>query len=554
MNNQSKKFFELNMIYLIVTIIMSIFYFSLTFLGSYTDITIIDVIFILILICIASLIEYLVVKHRLVVILSQKLTMSLAIFLNIYVVNLVFNEAFIKQPFYIEISLAVFGIFIAYTLLSILDDYKKFQNIFIILLSFITVLVFLTPFYHHSTSKELKFSDISELKILPIEFKKKPNVYMIGIDALVSKTILKKHLNIESTELHKILYKDFISYKNMFSGGTRTVPTYTSMLSLTPEYWNQYNNNESCKFCPTKMNRFNLYNGLTPSPLLLIFRANGYETTTTHEWPHFGKNKGPYLDNYLIRTTQDGKRIENSICDLTSPRSSLLGFFGYCKIRRELTFFKKLNSPSLHYKGFSYNLAWDLRNIESVSEKNKPQLFIGHILTTRHTGYDFNITNETKFEEFRNSYLEQCNRTARLLKLILDHISKNDPDALVFVWGDHGPILSQHLSWDKRYDISSDHELVRSSVFFAQDRFGVYGGIFNGGECTTKSFQINRTYSTPQHVLRDILHCLADNKSIKKNQAYFQDFKKEESFPMPRRGESKTNMNDKIVYEDFLYE
>ena len=206
MNNQSKKFFELNMIYLIVTIIMSIFYFSLTFLGSYTDITIIDVIFILILICIASLIEYLVVKHRLVVILSQKLTMSLAIFLNIYVVNLVFNEAFIKQPFYIEISLAVFGIFIAYTLLSILDDYKKFQNIFIILLSFITVLVFLTPFYHHSTSKELKFSDISELKILPIEFKKKPNVYMIGIDALVSKTILKKHLNIESTELHKILH------------------------------------------------------------------------------------------------------------------------------------------------------------------------------------------------------------------------------------------------------------------------------------------------------------------------------------------------------------
>ena len=556
MNTNKQKYFDLSFIYLPVIITITIFYFSLTYLGSYTNIMIVDVFLIIFLICLISLIEYSLIKYSFIQIFSKKLTLSLVIFFNIYAVNLVYSDEFIKQSFYTELGLMAFGIFIAYALINILNDYKKFQNIFVSVLLIISITIFFTPSFYQATSKGLNVSELSNFKIMPITFKKKPNVYIIGIDALVPQSLLEKHLQIETTDLHKILYRDFISYKNMFSGGTRTVPSYLTMLSLTPEYWHSYENNENCRFCPTKMNRSNLFNGLTPSPLLLIFKSNGYETTTGHEWPHFGKDKGPFVDNYLLRTRQDGKRIDHSVCDLTSPRSSIVGFFGYCKMRGMLPLVKRhtTTTQSLHYKGFSYNFAWDLRNIEMVSKKNRPQLYIGHILSPRHTSYDFNLTNKSDFEEFKKFYIEACNHVAKLLQIALNHISENDPDAIMFVWGDHGPILSQHLTWDKRFDASSKHKLVKSTIFFGQDRFGVYGGVHNVGSCAKTSFQNKRIYNTPQHVLRDILHCLSDEESIQKNHDYFQNFKNEESFPMPRKGEYKTNPNDKIVYREFLYE
>jgi len=555
----SKKTFILSRFYLWLTISITLLYFSLTYIGSYTNISNKDVLLISIWIIFISIIQYLVLKYKLLVFYSQKFTLSVFIFSNIYAVNLVFNDALIKQPFKIELFLMLLGLFFAYTLLNILNDYRKLQKPIIIFLLSLTTLIMLTPHFSKHVTNINNSEEVTQLKILPISFKQKPNVYIIGVDALVPKSLLKKHLELDQTDLHDLLDKNFITYKNVFSGGDRTVPSYLSMLSLTKEYWFALEEGDPlCRFCPTPLNRNNLMNGLTPSPLIMIFKANGYETSTAHEWPHFGAKKGPYIDNYLLRTRQDGKRISHSICDLISPRSSLIGFFGYCKIRNKFTLLKQYTNTTtekLHYKGLDFNLAWDLQNIESISSKLKPQLYIGHILSPRHTAYDFDITNNEQLAKFRDFYLERANTTSKLIKIALDNIKKNDSNAIIYIWGDHGPVLSQHLTWDKRNDPASNNKLVRSTKFFIQDRLGSYGGVYHDESiCQKSSFQNNRIYSTPQHILKDILFCLSSKESRITNKDYFNNFINDKTFAYPRRTENKAILSDIISYSDYLYE
>ena len=542
--------------FLYLTIATSLFYFSLTYVGSYTNITTIDLIVIISLIILVSIIQYYIIKKNIFIILNERLTYALFIFFNIYAVNLVFNESFIKQPFKIELILIFFGILLLFALISMFNELKKYQSYIISFLFLSSLFFFYKPYI---TQKLIDTSDIkysNELSVYPITFKEKPNVYIIGIDALVPNILLEKHMSLESTDLHEFLNREFMTYKNVFSGGDRTIPSYLSMLSLTPDYWNSFDESkDSCLFCATPMNRNNLFNGLTPSPLIMIFKSNGYESTTAHEWPHFGPTKGPYIDNYLLRTGQDSKRISHSVCNLTTSRSDFVGFFGYCTLRNRLKFLKNYSTKKLYYKGFEFNLAWDLQNIEEVATKNSPQLYIGHVLSTRHTSYEFDITNKEMFSDFKTEYVTKANETALLMKIVLDHIKKNDKNALIYVWGDHGPVLSQHLSWDNRYNEKSTHPLIQSPKFFIQDRLGTFGGVYhNGSVCNLGDFQTQRIFNTPQHIIKDILYCLSDAKSREINKDYFKNFTRTKTFPYPRRDQNRPILSDVIDFRDYLYE
>tara|TARA_B100000609_G_C16881334_1_gene264958 strand:- start:23 stop:505 length:483 start_codon:yes stop_codon:yes gene_type:complete len=159
------------------------------------------------------------------------------------------------------------------------------------------------------------------------------------------------------------------------------------------------------------------------------------------------------------------------------------------------------------------------------------------------------------FSEFKTEYVTQANKTAKLMKIVLDHIKKNDENALIYVWGDHGPVLSQHLSWDDRYNKNSSHPLVKSTKFFIQDRLGTFGGVYHDGSiCNSEDFQTNRRFNTPQHILKDILYCLSDSKSRDLYNDYFKEFTRTKTFAFPRRGQNKPILADIVEFEDYLYE
>ena len=215
------KIFEFSMNFLYLTIATSLFYFSLTYVGSYTNITSIDLIVIISLIILVSIINIILLKNIFFIILNERVTYTLFLFFNIYAVNLVFNEGFIKQPFKIELILMFFGVLLLFAFISMFNELKKYQSYIITFLFLSTLFFFYKPYITQKSidTSGIKYSD--ELSVYPITFKEKPNVYIIGIDALVPNILLEKHMSLESTDLHDILNREFMTYKNVFSGGDR---------------------------------------------------------------------------------------------------------------------------------------------------------------------------------------------------------------------------------------------------------------------------------------------------------------------------------------------
>ena len=542
---------------LIINILFTLYYFSLTYLGSYESIASYDLLGIILLIAVVTLIQNLILNKvgKSLNNIAKNILLSFFIVSNIVSVNLIFNQSFITKTFNIKLLFLLLGFILIFFIINAIFKSRKLFNIFKISISFILLISFLEPSMLNLNNFISSNKTIVNYK--NITFDQKPNVYIIGIDALVPKTLLSKHFDENTTNLHDLLDEHFMPYRNMFSGATRTTDAYASTFALTPELWDQFNFYGNCKFCDKPLNKYNFFNGLTERPFFKVFKDNGYTITTAFEWPHLGKNKGPYVDNYLTRMGSDGKRRKGgSFCNLLksnpNSRSYRLGFFGYCNYRSMM-----VSEPNekdiLYYKGLEFNFAWDLRNIESISSSQKPQLFIGHILSPRHTSYEFNITDNSQFNDFKNNYINASNKTEKLLGLILEHINKNDPESIIFIWGDHGPILSNHLSWDRRSDTSSTNILVRSPHFFAQDRFGVYGGIKNAAICSNK-IKNDRIYSTPHHALMDILYCISSKDSLRDNHQYFSTFTNKSSFPFPRRDSNDIINSDFINYEEHLYE
>ena len=66
------KIFEFSMNFLYLTIATSLFYFSLTYVGSYTNITSIDLIVIISLIILVSIIQYYIIKKHIFIILNER--------------------------------------------------------------------------------------------------------------------------------------------------------------------------------------------------------------------------------------------------------------------------------------------------------------------------------------------------------------------------------------------------------------------------------------------------------------------------------------------------
>ena len=99
-------------------------------------------------------------------------------------------------------------------------------------------------------------------------------------------------------------------------------------------------------------------------------------------------------------------------------------------------------------------------------------------------------------------YKEAFNRAAIVLEQIIEHLRTNDPDSILFVFGDHGAWLSRGLA------VEDD------PAFFLQDRFGILGGVYPRDRCAPQLDEAERKgYMTSLDVVHAIVQCLADGQS-----------------------------------------
>ena len=309
-----------------------------------------------------------------------------------------------------------------------------------------------------------------------VSFREKPNLYFISFESLVPRSLLRRHYGLDTSPFHDLFEANFRRFPNLFSDETNTKPSLNMILALDKEMFL----NSSSKY------RDNLFSGVQPSPLLGILRDNGYETSSYYYHSGlFGRHKGPYIDHYL-------KHSDAGVCSLLDTAIRPISFWGYCAFSRKVSW---------------HHLAEYIKYVKSLTADERPQFMMIHVGWPGHSDdfYRYDDQAQRNAEIRRYSESLRDGSATRYLKVILEHLKNNDPDAILYVYGDHGPWLSRGVSFED------------NPTFVVQDRLGVLGGVYPPDACAAYFDEtLSKGYMTALDGVHAILRCLSGGQSALK--------------------------------------
>ena len=124
---------------------------------------------------------------------------------------------------------------------------------------------------------------------------------------------------------------------------------------------------------------------------------------------------------------------------------------------------------------------------------------MAHINAPGHTDGRYRYDDQTQRNIAIRRYSQRLDGDAtHQLEAILEHLKNNDPDAILYVYGDHGPWLSRGMSFDD------------NPAFVVQDRLGVLGGVYPPDACATYFDEtLSKGYMTALDGVHAILRCLS---------------------------------------------
>ena len=343
-----------------------------------------------------------------------------------------------------------------------------------------------------------------------ISFRETPNLYFVSFDALAPRALLKKYLDLETTKFHDLFDISFRRFTNFFANSVRTTHSLNTVLALDVDaYSSQRRQLNARGYDPDPQ----LFSGRNPSNLLGILHGNGYETTSIYRDSYFGDEKGQHINNYITF-------YDKTVCNLLDAGIRDFSFWGYCRF---------LVGEGVNRLEAS---ALSAERITKVNADDKPQFVMAHLYAPGHTGKSFRYDDAEQIEAFRRRYINSSERAASYLDLIIRHLEKNDPGAILLVYSDHGPFLSQGLQFE------DDPEFV------FQDQFGILGGVYPRDTCAgwfdEASSQGHMTILDAVHAL---LRCLSGGES---------PLIKPKEYTVPWN--YQFHRHDGLTYEDFLYE
>lgn len=330
-------------------------------------------------------------------------------------------------------------------------------------------------FQHTATPKVPRAQASSYDNIKMLEFQNKRNVYFISFDSLIPKSLYRKHFQSESTAYHKIIDDNFSIFENHFADRIATAYSLNSLLSFDLDHFEQaFEDNQPAHFFP----------GHRPSPLLDIFKYNGYQVTTMYRSASLGGSKGPHVDRYIIGNKQTGA------CQHINRRSWYI-FFGYCTIS-DFIFKNNFNQSDVMIDAWNENL-----------ETGLPQFFLGYIYSPGHTEPPFKKEDVENTQRYKTEYISNSRETAKHIEKILDFVKLKDPSALIYIFGDHGPYLSRQFQFEE------------DKQFFVQDRFGTLGAVYPQEACTDSfNKQYHEEFVTTLQVAHMLIRCFGGENAF----------------------------------------
>jgi len=502
----------------LLTLFLTALFFALTYSGSPAEFLPADLLLIGVLIVLVTAFEYILTRlfsrHPL---LEQTLLAGF-ITVNILYLNLILNEAFIFLPRYGQALALLVSVFIIKTLLDMMDHSRVTAKALPLLLAIATAGFMMAEVEPRASIVVDKSDQNVAENVRLVHFTHKPNVYFVGFDALIPKPLLTKSLGLETSSYHEVLGANFRRLKNFFADRVPTRQSLNSLLALDISYYDKTLENGTAA---------NFFAGLNPSPLFDIFKHNGYETTTFFRSRYFGQLKGPYVDHYEY--IDEGFNLVGGACEFIKPWGlRAFTFLGYCYFVKSKAYARLLSyfSVLLEIQDEADVLVTLMRD---ALDKDVPQLFVAYLFSPGHTDLQYNQKSRQDREEYREYFQESSKITAAYIKQLISFIQEEDPTAILFVFGDHGPFMSR------------GSKVEDDSTFFVQDRYGIYGGIFPKDRCEdTFSSHNNENFITLAQAARLIIRCLTDGTDAL---AAPEDYHLDISAPSVSK-----------KYEDYLYE
>ncbi|WP_139247803.1 hypothetical protein [Hyphomicrobium sp. CS1GBMeth3] len=323
------------------------------------------------------------------------------------------------------------------------------------------------------------FGTTASPKIKLVEFTTKPNVYLIGFESAAPAATLQRYLGLADAPLPKAFHeRGFRVFPNTFSEGMATRQAWHALLAMDADY---------AAAVSETLGKGHLFAGTKPSPLLQIFKHNGYEITAHYRSSYIAPIKGPHVDRYILAK-------DFSPCDrgFLPPKVAPYVFWNACGIRAG--WFPDPVKPADPIDQIH-------STIVAAASKATPQLVIAHTARPVHTPSKGWTGSESEYEDFRPRYLKASNQAVANLDRILSAIKQLDPSAIILAFGDHGPTLSRNKSFDD------------DPLFFVQDRFGVLAGTHPKDACADNfDNPISDGYYTTPELARLLVRCLAGGK------------------------------------------
>ena len=339
-----------------------------------------------------------------------------------------------------------------------------------------------------------------------VAFEETPNIYFVGFDGIAPAAVMQEFMGIGTTDFHQVMDMDMRRFRNLFASSVSTRNSLNTLLALDLDlYLMGGKDTES---------RPNYFAGHDLSPLVWLLRRNGYEATSIFENAYLGDRGGPGIDNYIINR-------HVALCSLLDRDVRSWAFWGYCW-NQEVSDFR----PSQLLSGNEFFLT-ELTGLK----RSQPQFVIAHLWLPGHTPSKFDYSSQADKNSFFKRYQERFDAAAVVLEQIMEHLRSDDPNAIMFVYGDHGAWLSSGM------DIEDD------PTFFLQDRFGILGGVYPPDRCSAEFDEAeSKGYVTSLDVVHAILECLSGGQSPLREQRN------------DRFWGTGVPEDHSYKYEDFLYE
>ena len=451
---------------------------------------------------------------------------------NISCLYLFFIIAFVSLPPLTQAAILIVAILVAHQFFASLSSggwWTKSVIGIVSILFFINIAWLVFSLYLTAEGSTTRIKD-TESKVEIVNFRQKPNVYFISFDALLPASLAKKFLQTDNfAPLDFILENGFYQFKNAFSDGSGTIFSLNQLLAMDPDYF---------QLLVKQGRHWGLFTGMTPSPALEIFKANGYITNTYFRDQYMGHQVGPYVNNHKV-----AYRINYfSFCrNHLAVNASIFGFFGYCLIsesERVRNFIFNINISDMEKLGAFQYVDFVLKDFSRQLSIGKPFVSFMHIISPDHAPLTL---NENQLDEYRKQVIQTLDdETPRLMEKIFNFIQANDPKAFIYFYADHGQWLSQWIASTEFQELNKEDR-----EFYIQDRYGILAAFYPPNVCAEYfNAPMMKPFVTNTKVLRQVIRCLAGGDDPIPTPVEYRLWPYEDGYQGDERG----------YYEDYLYE